>query len=106
MIETTLCSYLVDARRAMRQPAPFLLPVDSSNPLNSYNPCFETVVQALLQRLEDEASNVRSNAAEALGKLSKTNDSIQPLIIQWIEQHQDSEDVGSAIDALWSIVEG
>jgi HEAT repeat protein len=64
------------------------------------------VVQALLQRLEDEEAYVRSSAAEALGKLGKTNDSIQPIITQWIEQHQDSEDVGKVIDALWAIVEG
>jgi hypothetical protein len=49
---------------------------------------------------------VRTTSTEALGDLGKTNDLIQPKIIQWIEQHQDSEYVGNGIDALWLIVEG
>lgn len=66
------------------------------NKLNKANPAL------LLQDLDSEYVEVRLDAAE-LGKLGKTNDSIRPLLVQWIEQHQDSEDVGSEIDVLWQI---
>jgi HEAT repeat protein len=67
---------------------------------------FQPKTKTFLLKTEDEDSTVRSRAASALGKLGKTNNSIQPIITQWIEQHQDSENVGNAIDALWTIVEG
>jgi len=51
-------------------------------------------------------SFVRSDAAEALGSLGKKSNHILPMIIQWIQQHQDSEYVGNGIDALWYLVVG
>ncbi|NET68111.1 MAG: NACHT domain-containing protein [Moorea sp. SIO1G6] len=66
----------------------------------------ETVVNTLLARLQDEDSYVRGKAAEALGNLGKTSNHILPTIMEWIEQHQDSDYVGSGIDALWDLVVG
>ncbi|MBE9129361.1 HEAT repeat domain-containing protein [Coleofasciculus sp. LEGE 07081] len=64
----------------------------------------ETVVNALLLHLDDEYSYVRVHAAIALGKLGKKSSDILPAIVQWLEQHQDSDYVGSGIDALWDLV--
>ncbi|WP_287326209.1 HEAT repeat domain-containing protein [Okeania sp. SIO1F9] len=65
-----------------------------------------TVVIDLLLLLEDENFYVRRNVAKALGKLGKKSPNILPTIIQWIQQHQNSEYVGSGIDALWYLVVG
>ncbi|WP_424095065.1 hypothetical protein [Moorena producens] len=60
----------------------------------------------LLARLMDDNSYVRRRAAQALGRLGKTSNHILPTVIEWIEQHQDSNYVGSGIDALWDLVVG
>jgi len=65
---------------------------------------FQPKTKTFLLKTED--STVRSSAVLALVNLGKTNDRILSLVIQWIEQHQDSKNVGGAIDALWAIVEG
>ena len=62
------------------------------------------VVDALLLRLADEDSSVRGNAALALGKLGKNSSDVTTAVVEWISQHQDSEYVGSGIDALWRLV--
>jgi hypothetical protein len=36
--------------------------------------------------------------------LGKKSHDILPTIIQWMEQHQDSEYIGRYIDVLWSLV--
>ena len=64
----------------------------------------ETIINTLVSLLQNENSNVRGNAAIALGKLGKKSNHILPTVIQWIEQHQDSEYVGSGIDALWYLI--
>ncbi|MFZ1027612.1 MAG: HEAT repeat domain-containing protein [Limnoraphis robusta] len=64
----------------------------------------QTVVDALLQTLSDENSDVRTNAVYALGKLGKKSDTVFPAVILWLEQHQDSESIGSGIDALWNLL--
>ena len=66
----------------------------------------DTVVTALLPLLEDENFYVRRKAALALGNLGKKSNNILPTIVQWIQQHQDSEYVGRGIDALWYLVVG
>ncbi|NEP27020.1 HEAT repeat domain-containing protein [Moorena sp. SIO3I6] len=66
----------------------------------------ETVVSALLARLIDDDSYVRWQAAEVLGNLGKKSNHVLPTVIEWIEQHQDSQYVGSGIDALWDLVVG
>ncbi|MBD2079972.1 hypothetical protein [Leptolyngbya sp. FACHB-17] len=59
----------------------------------------------MLELLKGPEDGVRSSAAEALGKLGKVDRSIEPKLVQWIEQNQDSEYVRNGIDALWQIVE-
>ncbi|NEQ13393.1 MAG: NACHT domain-containing protein [Moorea sp. SIO3E2] len=66
----------------------------------------EAVVNALLALLQDNDSFVRRSAAEALGRLGKTSNHVLPTVIEWIEQHQDSNYVGRGIDALWYLVVG
>ncbi|NEP36789.1 MAG: NACHT domain-containing protein [Moorea sp. SIO3B2] len=66
----------------------------------------EPVVNALLARLQDEHYRVRRWASEALGNLGKTSNHVLPTVIEWIEQHQDSDYVGSGIDVLWDLVVG
>jgi HEAT repeat protein len=66
----------------------------------------EPVIEALQSCLKDEDSDVLSNAALALVKLGKPSSEIADVVAQWIEQHQDSEDVGEAIDTLWGLVAG
>ncbi|WP_088241509.1 NACHT domain-containing protein [Calothrix rhizosoleniae] len=62
------------------------------------------LVEALLAQLEDEESKVRRHAANALGKLGKDCSDITTVVVEWISQHQDSEYIGSGIDALWNLV--
>ncbi|NEO79532.1 HEAT repeat domain-containing protein [Moorena sp. SIO4G3] len=67
----------------------------------------ETLVRILLGRLQDPDSGVRGSAAYALGKLGKTSNHILATVIEWIEQHQDSDYyVGRGIDVLWDLVVG
>ncbi len=56
--------------------------------------------------MKDSCQNsyVRRGAAYALGKLGKKSDTVLPAVIQWLEQHQDSENIGSGIDALWDLL--
>jgi hypothetical protein len=49
---------------------------------------------------------VRRYAARALGNLGKQSAKVKPLVVEWIQQHEDSEFVGSGIDALWDLVNG
>ena len=66
----------------------------------------DEVVDVLLQSLadEDEDEDMHHWAAQALGKLGKQSDVVLPRVIAWIEEHQDSEYLGSGIDALWDLV--
>ncbi|CAD5968990.1 HEAT repeat domain-containing protein [Planktothrix agardhii] len=66
----------------------------------------ETVIEALLNALSDSENLVRWNAAEALGKLGKQSPKVKPLVVEWIQQHEDSDFVGSGIDVLWDLVNG
>jgi predicted NACHT family NTPase len=61
----------------------------------------DIVLKVLLSLLKDENSLVGSSAASALGKLGKSDPKIQSTLSQWIEQHSDLPNLGSAIDALW-----
>jgi len=77
--------------------------VDTLNKLGNSS---QTFVSALIHLLEDEGSFARKSAAKALGKLGKKSNNILPTIIQWIQQHQNSEYVGRGIDVLWYLVVG
>ncbi|MGD1806534.1 HEAT repeat domain-containing protein [Dapis sp. BLCC M126] len=92
-----------------------LLRLKDSNPVVRWNAAValgklvnssDTVVTFLLPLLEDENFFVRRKAALALSNLGKKSDNIFPIIIQWIQQHQDSEYVGRGIDVLWYLVVG
>jgi hypothetical protein len=68
----------------------------------------ESVISALLLRLEDGQGFVMlySAPAEALGKLGLKSREVLPAVVQWIDQHQDAEYVGSGINVLWDLVAG
>ncbi|MEM1169386.1 MAG: HEAT repeat domain-containing protein [Cyanobacteria bacterium P01_H01_bin.35] len=68
--------------------------------------CSETVVSKLITLLLDENYSARDRAAKYLGKFGKKSNNILPTIVQWIQEHQDSEYLGSGIDALWYLVVG
>ncbi|MBD2020668.1 HEAT repeat domain-containing protein [Leptolyngbya sp. FACHB-36] len=78
----------------------------AANALGKLGTASEVVVQALLNRLTDDHNLVRWRAADALGNLGKKADWVLPMLMQWIEQHQDSEFVGAGIDALGEMLEG
>jgi HEAT repeat protein len=61
------------------------------------------VISRLLSLLKDEDQHVRSSAANALSNLGQSDSEIQAVLAQWIEQHSDLPNLGSAIDALWQI---
>ncbi|NEO20434.1 HEAT repeat domain-containing protein [Moorena sp. SIO4A5] len=79
---------------------------DAAIALGRLNNSSETVVSVLLALLMDDNYYLRRDATEAFGKLGKTSNHILPTVIEWIEQHQDSDYVGSGIDALWDLVVG
>jgi HEAT repeat protein len=62
------------------------------------------VVSNLLFGLRDKASQVRFGSASALGQLAKTSDTILPEVVQLLEQNREEDEMGGAIDCLWSIV--
>ena len=62
------------------------------------------VVNILLYLIKNESSFVRFPAAEVLGKLSKAYVTIRPEVLQWLEQNSNNDEIGNAIDCLWSIV--
>ncbi len=65
----------------------------------------DRVIDHLISKLSDEnSSSVRSNVAAALGKLGKQSPKVKILIIEWLEQHKDTEFVGNGIDVLWDLV--
>ena len=84
----------------------YIVRVSAAEALGKLGNSSETVVKALLARLKDDDYYVRGRAAYALGQLGKTSNHVLPTVIEWIEQHQDSEYVGSGIDALWDLVVG
>jgi len=66
----------------------------------------QTVVSALLGMLQDRNLEVLSGVAYALGRLGHYQRDVLPAVVQWIEQHQDSEYLGYGIDVLWNLLAG
>ena len=64
----------------------------------------EKVINNLLELLQDQDVIASWSAANTLKELGKKSHDILPTIIQWMEQHQDSEYIGRYIDVLWSLV--
>ncbi|MEH1969124.1 HEAT repeat domain-containing protein [Nostoc sp.] len=91
-----LLGLLKDESPSMRNSAAFAL-----GKLGNTSP---QVVEALLGLLKDESQIVSNSAASALGKLGKNSSNVTATVAEWISQHQDSEYVGSGIDALWNLV--
>ena len=42
--------------------------------------------------------------AESLITLGKQSNQIEPVLVQWIKQHETEEFVGNGIDVLWELV--
>ena len=64
----------------------------------------EKVINNLLELLQVQDVIASWSAANTLKELGKKSHDILPTIIQWMEQHQDSEYIGRYIDVLWSLV--
>jgi HEAT repeat protein len=62
------------------------------------------VVNALLSSLRDSDSYVRLRTASRLASMAKTSDTIRPKVVQWLEKNPNYDEIGSAIDCLWSIM--
>jgi hypothetical protein len=41
-----------------------------------------------------------------LVKLGKRDETVLPVLVQWLEQSTPDDSLGSGVDALWSIVVG
>jgi HEAT repeat protein len=63
----------------------------------------DAVMNGLLSLLNDEDSVLRSRAAASLGQLSDKSNQVEPALVQWLEQYQNSENIGEAINALWQM---
>jgi HEAT repeat protein len=81
----------------------FLRRLEAAGTLGILGDRSEIVLRGLLDLLKDENSFISSSAAAALGKLGKSDSKIQSTLAQWIEEHSDLPNLGSAIDALWQI---
>ncbi|MBW4522138.1 MAG: HEAT repeat domain-containing protein [Scytolyngbya sp. HA4215-MV1] len=64
------------------------------------------VVQGLLGLLQDPQAYVCSRAAAALGNLGKRDETVLPVLVQWLKQCAPEDSAGDGVDALWAIVVG
>jgi HEAT repeat protein len=62
------------------------------------------VVDVFLSFLGHKGIYIGVRASESLFQMSKTSDKILPEVVQWLEQNLNDDEIGSAIDCLWSIV--
>ncbi len=62
------------------------------------------VVRTLLSLLSDEKRVARGRAVAALAQLAKISTTVCPGVLQLLEQNQNDDVIGGAIDCLWSIV--
>ena len=90
-----LLSLLKDEDRNVRSSA-----AEALAKLGHANP---EVVSMLLSFLGDKYPRL-TDAASALTQLAKTSDIICPEVVQWLKQNANHDEIGSAIDCLWSIV--
>jgi HEAT repeat protein len=79
---------------------------EAAEALGNLGNASEPVISALLLRLEDGYDFVAYSAASALSKLGMKSSDVLPAVVQWVEQHQDTEYVGLGIDVLWDLVAG
>ncbi|MCA1993768.1 MAG: HEAT repeat domain-containing protein, partial [Coleofasciculus sp. S288] len=64
----------------------------------------EALLQTLLSYLTAQDSSLYTRATYGLVKLGRKSSNVVPAVVQWIEQNQDSDYIGSSIDALWDLV--
>jgi HEAT repeat protein len=62
----------------------------------------ELAITTLINGLSD--SHLQVSPVLGLGELGKQSPEVLLKIIQWLEAHQDTDDMGVAIDVLWAIV--
>ncbi|MEG4280975.1 HEAT repeat domain-containing protein [Microcoleus sp. MON1_C1] len=79
---------------------------EAAQALGNLGNASEPVISTLLLRLEDRDDFVVYSAASALGNLGMKSSEVLPAVVQWVEQHQHTEYVGSGIDVLWDLVAG
>ncbi len=63
------------------------------------------LMRGLLSLLQDNTRYVRSRAVHTLGQLGKESIEVLPALVEWIDRQPDDVPIGSAIDALRSILE-
>ncbi|NEQ81669.1 MAG: NACHT domain-containing protein, partial [Moorea sp. SIO2I5] len=66
----------------------------------------KSIVSTFLEMLQDPDADRRRMASGTLSAFGKTSNHVFPSVIEWIEQHQDSDYVGRGIDVLWDLVVG
>ena len=66
----------------------------------------DKVIEALLKALSNSNNFTFMQARLALVKLGRQSPQVLPLIVNWIQEHQDSEFVVNGIDVLWDLVIG
>jgi hypothetical protein len=62
------------------------------------------IVELWLFLLKDQDSSMRTIAAESLTNLAKTSQEIYPSVLKWLDDNSTTNEIGTAIDCLWSIV--
>jgi HEAT repeat protein len=62
------------------------------------------VVNLWLSLLKDQDSSIRTIAVESLTNLAKTSQTIYPSVLKWLDDNSTTNEIGAAIDCLWSIV--
>ena len=66
----------------------------------------DKVIEALLKALLNSNDFTSMQARLALVKLGRQSPQVLPLIVNWIQEHQDSKFVVNGIDVLWDLVIG
>jgi HEAT repeat protein/energy-coupling factor transporter ATP-binding protein EcfA2 len=66
------------------------------------------VIEASLETLSESENNsfVRFTLRIGLRKLGKRSSQVLPLVVEWIQENEDSKVVGNGIDILWDLVIG
>jgi HEAT repeat protein len=62
------------------------------------------IVEFWLSLLKDQDSSMRAIAVESLTNLAKTSEAIYPSVLKWLNDNSTTNEIGAAIDCLWSIV--
>ena len=66
----------------------------------------EVIIRALLVDLSSNNILICEKVASALTNISKQSPNVKTLVVEWIQQHENSNFVGNGIDVLWDLVTG